>query len=87
MNLARPTRLPQGVLTVIISTMSLEDTEPVTFGLRLTGPELKVTYTALRSLRDDLGHHQADINHIIQSVLAKLPDEHTMRAIRIGDPT
>ena len=72
-------------MRVIIPGMSLNDAEEVTFGLRLTGPELKVTHTALRALRDDLGRHQADVNHIIQAVLDKLPDEHTMRAIRIGD--
>ena len=64
--------------------MTTGEADEVTFGLRLTGPELKVTYTALRALRDDLGRHQSDVNHIIQSVLDKLPDEHTMRAIRIG---
>lgn len=67
--------------------MSLDDTEEVTFGLRLTGPELKVTHTALRALRDDLGRHQADVNHIVQAVLDKLPDEHTMRAIRLDGET
>jgi len=61
----------------------MSSTEP-DFGLRLTGPELKVTYTALRSLRDDLGRDQHEISHIIQSVLDKMPDEHTMRAIRIA---
>jgi hypothetical protein len=77
--------LPRAVSAVIIWTMSGDDTEEVTFGLRLTGPELKITYTALRALRDDLGRHEADVNHIVQSVLDKLPDEHTIRAIRIGD--
>jgi hypothetical protein len=68
----------------MISPMSLEDSGEVTFGLRLTGPELKVTYTALRALRDDMGRHEADVNHLVQAVLDKLPDEHTIRAIRIG---
>ena len=62
------------------------DDEPVTFGLRLTGPELKVTYTALCSLRDDLGHDQADVRQIVQAVIAKLPDEHTMRATPVIEP-
>lgn len=60
--------------------------EEVTFGLRLTGPELKVTYTALHALRDGLGRHEAEVGHLVQSVLDKLPDEHTMRAIQIGPP-
>ncbi len=66
--------------------MNDEHGEEVTFGLRLTGPELKVTYTALHALRNDLGRHQADVGHLVQSVLDKLPDEHTMRAIQIGEP-
>ena len=53
----------------------------VTFGLRLTGPELKVTYTALHALRDGLGHEESDVAHIVQSVIDKLPDEHSIRAI------
>lgn len=57
--------------------------EEVTFGLRLTGPELKVTHTALRSLLDDLGREEADEREIVRAVLAKLPDEHTMRALRL----
>ncbi|MEA2145732.1 MAG: hypothetical protein QOG59_1319 [Solirubrobacteraceae bacterium] len=77
--------MPHGASAVIISAMSVDDTDAVTFGLRLTGPELKITYTALRALRDDLGRHEADVNHIVQAVLDKLPDEHTIRAIRIGD--
>jgi hypothetical protein len=77
--------LPRAASAVMISAMSVDDTDAVTFGLRLTGPELKITYTALRALRDDLGRHEADVNHIVQAVLDKLPDEHTIRAIRIGD--
>ncbi len=82
--LSLPPPLPGMVAVGHDLIMSVDDTEEVTFGLRLTGPELKVTYTALRALRDDLGHQEADVRHIVQSVLDKLPDEHTMRAIRIG---
>jgi hypothetical protein len=57
--------------------------EEVTFGLHLTGPELKVTYTALHVLRDGLGHEEADVARIVQGVLDKLPDEHAFRAIQL----
>jgi hypothetical protein len=76
--------VPAGEWAVIISPMSVDDTDAVTFGLRLTGPELKITYTALRALRDDLGRHEADVSQIVQAVLDKLPDEHTIRAISIS---
>lgn len=51
------------------------------YELELTPAQLKVTHTALRSLRDDLGHDEHDVQEIVAEVLAKLPDEHAMRAI------
>jgi hypothetical protein len=53
----------------------------VAFRLDLTAAELKVTHTALKSLLDDYGHDERDVLKIIQQVLAKLPDEHSIRAI------
>jgi hypothetical protein len=60
---------------------------PFRYHLELTPEQLKITHTALRSLLDDFGHEQAEIQALIQEVLAKLPDEHAMRAIRIGGDT
>jgi hypothetical protein len=57
---------------------------PFRYHLELTPEQLKITHTALRSLLDDFGHEQAGIQALIQEVLAKLPDEHAIRAIRIG---
>jgi len=51
------------------------------FRLDLTAAQLKVTYGALRSFFDDLGHDEADVKAVIREVLAKLPGEHDMRAI------
>jgi hypothetical protein len=53
------------------------------YHVELTPPQLKITHTALRSLLDDFGHDQPEIHAIIREVLAKLPDEHAIRAIRI----
>ncbi len=58
--------------------------ESINYHLELTPPQLKITHTALRSLLDDFGHDEQEINAIIQEVLAKLPDEHAIRAIQIG---
>ena len=55
----------------------------IVFHLELTAVEMKVTHTALRTLRDDLGHEEHDVRSIAQRVLDKLPDEHDMRAIQI----
>ena len=53
----------------------------VAFRLDLTAAELKVTHTALKSLLDDYGHDEHDVKQVIREVLAKLPDEHSIRAI------
>ena len=57
---------------------------PFRYHLELTPEQLKITHTALRSLLDDFGHEEAEIQALIREVLAKLPDEHAIRAIRLG---
>ena len=53
------------------------------YHLELTPPQLKITHTALRSLLDDFGHDEPEVLAIIHEVLAKLPDEHAIRAIAL----
>lgn len=55
------------------------------FTLHLTPAQMKITHTALKSLLDDFGHEEADVHRLIHEVLEKLPDDTTMRAIRIED--
>ena len=57
--------------------------ESINYHLELTPAQLKITHTALRSLLDDFGHDERDIHSIIHEVLAKLPDEHAIRAIQL----
>ena len=70
--------------------MAAEDAVPLigpdepAYHLELTAAQLKVTYTALRSLLDDFGHEERDVQDVIHSVLAKLPGEHEVRAIDLG---
>jgi len=60
---------------------------PFRYHLELTPAQLKITHTALRSLLDDFGHDEPEVRVIIQEVLAKLPDEHAIRAIQLqGGP-
>jgi hypothetical protein len=59
--------------------------ESIHYHLELSPEQLKITHTALRSLLDDFGHDETKIVDLIREVLAKLPDEHAIRAIRIGD--
>jgi hypothetical protein len=69
------------------------DPERIAFTLDLTPAELKVTHTALRSMLDDFGHDEHDVQMLVRRVLAKLPDEHSIRAIDLraelkrGGPT
>ena len=57
--------------------------ESINYHLELTPAQLKITHTALRSLLDDFGHDEREIHTIISEVLAKLPDEHAIRAIHL----
>ncbi len=61
------------------------DPSPFKYHLELTPAQLKMTHTALRSLLDDFGHEEADVQAVIRQVLDKLPDEHAIRAIRLDD--
>jgi hypothetical protein len=51
------------------------------FRLELTPAQLKVTYSALRSMLADFGHDEPDVHRVIREVLAKLPDDASIRAI------
>ena len=56
---------------------------PFRYHLELTPAQLKITHTALHSLLDDFGHEERDVIRVIHEVLAKLPDEHAIRAIQL----
>ena len=58
--------------------------DDVAFTLDLTPRELKILHGALRSFRDDFGHDQRDVHVIIHELLAKLPDEASIRSIDIS---
>ena len=55
----------------------------IAYRLNLTAAELKIVHTALKSLLDDLGHRENDVRQVVANVLAKLPDEHEIRAINL----
>ena len=69
--------------------MSEDDTpligpDDTAYRLELTPAQLKITYTALKALLDDFGHDEPDVHRVIREVIDKLPDEHSLRDIRIG---
>jgi hypothetical protein len=51
------------------------------YRLELTAAQLKIVHTALKSLYDDLGHEENDVQQVVAEVLDKLPGEHEIRAI------
>jgi hypothetical protein len=54
------------------------------FSLELTPAQLKVVHTAVKAMLDDFGHNEPDVHRVIREVLAKLPDEASIRAIDLG---
>jgi hypothetical protein len=57
--------------------------DDIAYHLELTAVEMKVTHTALHTLRDGLGHEEHEVREIVQRVLDKLPGDHDIRAIII----
>jgi hypothetical protein len=56
----------------------------IAFRLELTAAELKVAHAALHSFLDDFGHDERDVHAVIRTILDKLPDEHSIRAIDLA---
>jgi hypothetical protein len=55
------------------------------YHVELTPAQLKITHTALKSLLDDFGHEEHEVQRLIHEVLDKFPDEHSIRAINLDD--
>jgi hypothetical protein len=55
--------------------------DEIAYRLDLTAAQLKVTHAALKSMYEDFGHEEHDVLEVIRSVLAKLPDESSIRDI------
>ena len=63
----------------------LRDTE-IACRLELTPAELKVTYNALKTLLNDFGHDEYDVQRLIRGVLEKLPSAETIESIALRLP-
>jgi len=62
----------------------MSGTTETAYRLELTAAQLKVTHAALRCLLQDFGHDERDVHDLVKEVLAKLPDEETLRSIDIS---
>jgi hypothetical protein len=67
-----------------MATDDLIAPDETAFRLELTPAQLKVTHTALRSMLADFGHKEPDIHRVIREILAKLPDDASIRAIDLS---
>lgn len=66
--------------------MGLIGPDEIAFRLELTPAELKVTYTALKSLMNDFGHDEHDVQEIVRSVIGKLPPPESVESIDLHLP-
>jgi hypothetical protein len=57
--------------------------DDIAYTLELTPAQLKVTYYALRAYRDDFGHNEHEVSVAVNAVLAKFPEEPSIRGIKI----
>jgi hypothetical protein len=64
--------------------LDISDPNRTAYTLDLTPAQLKVTHAALKSMLDDFGHEERDVIRVLLQVLAKLPDEASIRAIDLG---
>ena len=67
-----------------MATDDLIAPDETAFRLELTAAQLKVTHSALKSMLTDFGHDEPDVHRVIREILAKLPDEASIRAIDLG---
>ena len=71
--------------------MSIDDIhligpDEIAYRLELTPAELKVTYTALKTFRNDFGHDEHDVQRVVRNVLDKLPPAASIESIDLKLP-
>jgi hypothetical protein len=67
-----------------MATDDLIAPDETAFRLDLTPAQLKITYSALKSMLADFGHDEPDVHRILREILAKLPDQASIRAIDLN---
>ena len=60
--------------------------DEIAYRLELTPRELKVTHSALKSLLNDFGHDEYDVQRLVRSVLDKLPPPESIESIDLQLP-
>jgi hypothetical protein len=67
----------------VIASLEAEPDEQGRLTVSLSAEQMKITHSSVRLLLNDLQRGQAAERDLLRSILEKLPDEHTMRAIEI----
>jgi hypothetical protein len=67
----------------VLARLESEPDSRGTLTLALGAGQMKITFSAVRLLLNDLQREQAAEREILRAILDKLPDEHTMRAIEL----
>jgi hypothetical protein len=67
----------------VIAELDQAPNEQGTLTVSLAPQQMKITYSAVKLLLNDLQREQASEREILRRILDKLPDEHTMRAIEV----
>jgi hypothetical protein len=73
----------RGLARDALAALDGQPDERGTLTVALAPGQLKITHSALRLLLNDSQREQADEREVLRAILAKLPDEHVMRAIEI----
>jgi hypothetical protein len=67
-----------------MATDDLIAADEIAFRLDLTPAQLKITHSALKSMLADFGHDEPEVHRVLREILAKLPDEASIRAIDLS---
>lgn len=67
----------------VLVSLEADPDESQRLTVELTPQQMKLTYSAVKGLFNDLQRGQASERETLRGILDKLPDEHTMRAIQV----
>jgi hypothetical protein len=67
----------------VLAALEAQPDEHGAVNVALSAAGLKITFSAVKLLLDDTQRDQAQERQTLRSILAKLPDEHSIRAISI----
>jgi len=73
----------RGLARAVLESLDLAPDPQGLLTVTLTPQQMKITHSAVRLLLNDLQREQAAERETLRSILEKLPDEHTMRAITL----